>query len=437
MEKDGFFGNPAGFNWQSESHNTPLQVAASMGMNTNHSNIDNSSGSGNGNGKGNGNGIDPSQSSSSSSSILAATCCLLNLNWDQSSTDQTANFESALSSLVSSPSSSNPNPNLPSSDSIVIRELIGRLGSICNNNSSSSGGGGGGAGGGDDISPPNSHYQSTNTSCYSTPLNSPPKLNISIMDHHHPHFQLPHAGNHPHPHPHHPIPFAADPGFAERAARFSCFGPAARSLNYAQFGPSTLQEPGKLSRVSSSQSLKTMITNTSNGPQPQPQPRMGPMNVNGKETPMHLRLQLQQQQEEDGIGIGIGTGGVGSGQLETEDMMMLMMMRSSSSAGEFGNNINNINAREESSASDRMAPSGSEGNVNVSVSVSVRKRKATTPSSNKGGIRTGKEAAAPVNTPQVGLIFISLNIFFFQTCVYVCAWGCVISLQRFVVQFQL
>ncbi|KAJ6842810.1 transcription factor bHLH78-like [Iris pallida] len=141
----------------------------------------------------------------------------LNLNWD-SSGDHAAQFESALSSLVSSPSS---NPQPPAADSVVIRELIGRLGSIC-----SSGG---------DMSPP-SHYQSTTTSCYSTPLNSPPKLNLM------PGGIAGGSGAFP------AAAAAADPGFAERAARLSCFG----ARGYGQFG-----EPGNLSRASSCQSLKT------------------------------------------------------------------------------------------------------------------------------------------------------------------------------------
>ncbi|XP_039129756.1 LOW QUALITY PROTEIN: transcription factor bHLH78-like [Dioscorea cayenensis subsp. rotundata] len=141
----------------------------------------------------------------------------LHVNWthsgDQSATN--GHFESALSSLVSSPTA----PPV-AGESVVIRELIGRLGSIC-----SSG----------EISPPSSHFtgnHSAANSCYSTPLSSPPKLNLSMM-----------AGN--------LIPPASLPafsgtlGFAERAARYSCFS---GKSNYNQF-----------SRVSlSSKSLKAM-----------------------------------------------------------------------------------------------------------------------------------------------------------------------------------
>lgn len=90
-----------------------------------------------------------------------------NPNWDNSM-DQSDPFESALSSMVSSPAAS----NVGSGENVMMRELIGRLGNICNSK--------------DIIT------NSTNVSCYSTPLNSPP--------------------------------FSTDPGFAERAARFSCFG---------------------------------------------------------------------------------------------------------------------------------------------------------------------------------------------------------------------
>ncbi|MQL72543.1 hypothetical protein Taro_004876 [Colocasia esculenta] len=173
----------------------------------------------------------------------------LHLNWDSSMDHSAAQFESALSSMVSSPS----NPTPPPPDSVVIRELIGRLGSICHAGEISPqshqymGGGGGGVG-----------NNSANTSCYSTPLNSPPKLNLSMMDHHLTRVGgggVPIQGNPAVPPlPTHLAPFAADPEFAERAARFSCFG----SRGYGgglgvQFG---LLEPGKLSRVPSSQSLK-------------------------------------------------------------------------------------------------------------------------------------------------------------------------------------
>lgn len=135
--------------------------------------------------------------------------CFFNPNLDNN-TNNSDPFESALSSMVSSPITI-PN-NSSGGDNFVLRELIGRLGSICNSREMS----------------PNSYNMnnnnSTNNSCYSTPLNSPPKLNLSMM------------GNLP------PTQFTTDPGFAERAARFSCFA--------------TNMESGQLSRVSSNHSIK-------------------------------------------------------------------------------------------------------------------------------------------------------------------------------------
>ncbi|XP_026418411.1 transcription factor bHLH62-like isoform X2 [Papaver somniferum] len=187
----------------------------------------------------------------------------LNLNWDNSM-DQNAPFESALSSIVSSPVGSNSSslpPPQQNSENVVIRELIGRLGSICNSGEISPHSG--------YINVNNGGNNSTNTSCYSTPLNSPPKLNLSMMDH-----QLRgNLANSAQTH-HQPLaPFPSDPGFAERAARLSCFGtrtfgnlssssPSQFGLNEPELSASTYrsnnQNPsnGKLSRVSSSQSLK-------------------------------------------------------------------------------------------------------------------------------------------------------------------------------------
>ncbi|KAJ9187051.1 hypothetical protein P3X46_002547 [Hevea brasiliensis] len=167
--------------------------------------------------------------------------CFFNPNWD-SSMDQSDPFASALSSIVSSPvTTSNA---IPSSggvgDPVMIRELIGRLGNICNSG---------------EISYINNN-SSTNTSCYSTPLNSPPKLNISIMD-----SQiignLPILGNGI---PDHQslAPFLADPGFAERAARYSCFGSRNLASNESELSHRLMPrlEPDKLQRVSSNPSEK-------------------------------------------------------------------------------------------------------------------------------------------------------------------------------------
>lgn len=118
--------------------------------------------------------------------------------------EQCSQYETALSSMVSSPTASNS-----VTDHFAVRELFGKLGSINN------------AG---DISPEfiqrSSYINSPNTSCYNTPIDSPPELQVPMMN------QL--IGN--------PMPMNSalpalptDPGFAERAAKFSCFG--SRSLN--------------------------------------------------------------------------------------------------------------------------------------------------------------------------------------------------------------
>ncbi|KAD5508874.1 hypothetical protein E3N88_16577 [Mikania micrantha] len=139
--------------------------------------------------------------------------CLFNTNC-LNSMDQKNLFESALSSIVSSPANSHPGIQIPSvPENIVLRELIGRLGSICNSG---------------DILPEsriNGNNSSTN-SCHNTPLNSPPKVNMSITDH-----QI--HGNRQ---------FPTDP------ARFSTFGDKIESTHG--------MESGKLSRVSSNQSFK-------------------------------------------------------------------------------------------------------------------------------------------------------------------------------------
>ncbi|GAU46283.1 hypothetical protein TSUD_175000 [Trifolium subterraneum] len=134
--------------------------------------------------------------------------------------------------MVSSPAASNSNM---SNENFVIRELIGKLGNIGNCS--------------DEISQTLIAANSYNTSCYNTPLNSPPKLNIQTM-----------AMNST------VAEFSTDPGFAERAAKFSCFG--SRSFNGRTTQTQTqlnqtqrstpLMENGKLSRVSSSPSLKEL-----------------------------------------------------------------------------------------------------------------------------------------------------------------------------------
>lgn len=158
----------------------------------------------------------PTWSSCNFSSEQVITNCYLNPNWDNSM-DQSDPFESALSSIVSSPAASNATttssviiPGGGGGDNVMIRELIGRLGSICNSG---------------EVSPQsyiqaqNNNSSNNNTSCYSTPLNSPPlpKLNLSMI-------RGSNSSNNL------SIP-AADPGFAERAARLSCFAGSQMNMN--------------------------------------------------------------------------------------------------------------------------------------------------------------------------------------------------------------
>ncbi|KNA20128.1 hypothetical protein SOVF_055290 [Spinacia oleracea] len=215
----------------------------------------------------------PTWQSLSSAMEMQSSDCFLSTQ----APTKTDNFESAMSSMVSSPAASN---SALSNDNFMIRELIGKLGNICNSGDISTGGHhgpppyiGGGNGGGN---------CSTNNSCYSTPLSSPPKMGMSmpIMDHLVKE-NFPTLGNSIALRSNFPA-MPSDPGFAERAARFSSFG--SRSFNgrtsqfvvnnnkihnhnnnhgndnNAEFGyrsnNSNLVGNGKLQRVSSSPSLK-------------------------------------------------------------------------------------------------------------------------------------------------------------------------------------
>lgn len=135
----------------------------------------------------------------------------LTINWENSM-DHSVPFESAISSFVSS-SVSASNAAVPH-NSAAIGDLIGRLCGLSHNNrelspSQMAAASGGGApsfvGGGGSTN-------STDTSSYSTPLNSPPKPDLLMLDHKIRGNSM--ASNF--------APFAADPGFAERAAKFSC-----------------------------------------------------------------------------------------------------------------------------------------------------------------------------------------------------------------------
>ncbi|KAK1426358.1 hypothetical protein QVD17_15029 [Tagetes erecta] len=160
--------------------------------------------------------------------------CYINSNWDHS-LDQSDPFESALSSIVSSPVNSQSGITIPGCENVVLKELIGRLGTICNSGNTSA-----------------------NTSCYNTPLNSPPKLNL---DHHHHHTSIPRNNQLPLP----LAPFPADPGFVERAARLSCFVETGKfssnqSFKNAEFSSAISASDNKANRVSMSIDNKELDT---------------------------------------------------------------------------------------------------------------------------------------------------------------------------------
>ncbi|CAN8265654.1 unnamed protein product [Cochlearia groenlandica] len=138
--------------------------------------------------------------------------------WEKSTDQQQQSiFDSALSSLVSSPTPSNSNFSGGVGDGFIIRELIGKLGNIGNSSGE----------------------------IYGTPMSSPPPP--SMMNRAAPLTE-----------------FSGDPGFAERAARFSCFG--SRSFNGRSNSSLTVNNngnvisSGKLTRVSSTPSLKAFAS---------------------------------------------------------------------------------------------------------------------------------------------------------------------------------
>ncbi|XP_009771720.1 transcription factor bHLH78-like [Nicotiana sylvestris] len=156
--------------------------------------------------------------------------------------DQYTQFDSALSSMVSSPVASN---SINSNDNFALHELIGKLGTICSSPSPQL----------TDYAVNYDHINnsdSTMTSCYTTPLNSPPKLRDNI-----PNFDISVPINLPQ------FPtFSANPEFSHRAAKFSYFGSCSFNGRTSQFGTElshrSRNEPMgsvKLSRISSSPSL--------------------------------------------------------------------------------------------------------------------------------------------------------------------------------------
>ncbi|KAK4482980.1 hypothetical protein RD792_010154, partial [Penstemon davidsonii] len=137
----------------------------------------------------------------------------LHCNIDQSLFDPNSSMDHQYSQFDPSPAAST---SALSNDAFALRELIGKLVTVGN------------------FPHPPSSTAANNDSFYSTPLSSPHKLNFPILD--------------------------TDPGFAERAAKFSCFG--SRSFNgrngveIPHRSGSPLMGNSKLPRVSSSPSLK-------------------------------------------------------------------------------------------------------------------------------------------------------------------------------------
>lgn len=199
-------------------------------------------------------------------------------NWEKGN-DHYAHLESALSSMVSSPVAPATSAAV-CNDAFAIRELIGKLGPMSmpfpsattpTTTASSFGG-----------------NSSANNSCYTTPLNSPPKLDGVPILNHLVKENLPSLGNLVAMNP--PLPsLSADPGFAERAAKFSCFGSRSFNGRMAHFGANNAEFQlrsntpiignGKLPRVASSPSLKQEVSPGENRSSGQLQMESGSVNA--------------------------------------------------------------------------------------------------------------------------------------------------------------
>ncbi|XP_010482106.1 PREDICTED: transcription factor bHLH78-like isoform X2 [Camelina sativa] len=188
----------------------------------------------------------------SSSSAMMLNWALMDPNpqqdssflWEKSTDQQQQQsiFDSALSSLVSSPTPTNSNFSGGcgggGGDGFIIRELIGKLGNIGNHNSSREIYGG-------------TTPMSRSALCYATPMSSPPPPSNSNS-----HIMMNRTT---------PLTeFSADPGFAERAARFSCFGSRSfngrTNSNLPVNNNNVVNNSGKLTRVSSTPALKALVS---------------------------------------------------------------------------------------------------------------------------------------------------------------------------------
>lgn len=157
-----------------------------------------------------------------------------------STMDQFSHFDSTWSSMVSSTTATATATASLSNDAFALRELIGKLG-----------------GTGAAASPFASNANSTNDRSSSSP-----KQSLPILDQ----INLPNLASSAALAPP-PLPaLSADPGFAERAAKFSCFGSRSFNGRTSQFGANNVElrhgsnppltAESKLPRVSSTPSLK-------------------------------------------------------------------------------------------------------------------------------------------------------------------------------------
>ncbi|CAI9771245.1 unnamed protein product [Fraxinus pennsylvanica] len=156
----------------------------------------------------------------------------LDANWDKTCTDQLTHFEPVLSS------------NSRFSNDFALRGLmklgIGNSGGFPTTATTATA-----------AMAAATNANSTNNTCYSTPSNSTPKLHFPILDQ----INARHLGNSLPPTP--PLPaLSCDPGFVERAAKFSCFGSRSFNGRTSPFESNNAMWNGNLTRVSSSPSLK-------------------------------------------------------------------------------------------------------------------------------------------------------------------------------------
>ncbi|KAK1356046.1 Transcription factor bHLH62 [Heracleum sosnowskyi] len=193
------------------------------------------------------NGIPPPQDQFQTSLTQLQMTNTSQISNSQKTTEQYSQFESSLSSMVSSPVTNNS-----ATDTFAIREMIGKLGTICNS--------------GGQISPQFNTYIFDVNNTPNTPMDSPSNLQMPTMNH----FvkeNLPISRNSMYMSPVLPA-LPTDPGFAERAAKFSCFGSKSFNGRTSQIGLNNAEFQNrssglslgnsKLPRVSSSPSLQVL-----------------------------------------------------------------------------------------------------------------------------------------------------------------------------------